>query len=83
MPDQISMKRYKVESVSFTADFSAVLVQFADPEDPEGPVIQRRIWDIDLRADEEMRTITWEIVDLVCDVLDRAHAANRSVRTPT
>lgn len=77
--DQISMKRYRVESVAFAPDLGSIMVRFEEIDSAGGAILsEHKEQEISLRTDPEMRQQVWEIVDLVCDVIDRAFADRRN-----
>lgn len=78
MDDQISMKRYQIQTVAFSEDLGSILVRFTEPGSAGGPILtESKEQEISLHEDGEMRQQIWEIVDVLCDVLDRAHADRR------
>lgn len=81
MDDQISMKRYKIASVAFADDLGSIMVRFEEPDTAGGAIlVESKEQEISLHEDPEMRQMVWELVDGLCDVLDRAHADRRHMR---
>ena len=72
--------RYAVESVMFDRDMESITIDFQDPAHQGPIVLERTQWLVNLQGDDELQTVAFALYDSVCDLIDRAFAANRAVR---
>lgn len=81
MDSPFVMDRYKIESVAFAEDLGSIMVRFEEPHTAGGPItVERKEQEINLFEDGELRQQVAELVDLICDVVDRVHADRRHAR---
>lgn len=76
-PNPVKMDRYIVQNIAVAPDYSSMMVRYTEVDQTDDDVVLDTIERvIDLRGIEEGRERIWQVVELVCDLLDDAHRAN-------
>lgn len=78
-PDPTSMQRYSIDSIAIAPDLGSMMVRFIDPSKNTGGPVLAEVHEmtISLRGDDDLRSIMWDVMDRICDVIDEAHKARR------